>query len=180
MFVCTRRHIYNGYSLTWPTPFTVMCLGCLRPRLLAVSPAINPCASGGDPRSAAGGLATRASRDSLRGAGLSPSLVPLRGLRVRDRHKVIYSGTSGYSFKEWVGASTRRSPAGDFLPTMRQSPRASNQPHFPAIPPDRHDPVPRGSATPEKLKFFFKMHQSVTHMSRLKNVSASVRTSWTT
>jgi uncharacterized protein YecE (DUF72 family) len=30
-------------------------------------------------------------------------------------------------------------------------------------------------ATPESFRFSFKMHQSVTHMSRLKNVDASVR-----
>jgi len=88
---------------------------------------------------------------------------------------VIYSGTSGYSFKEWVGGFyPPKTPAGDFLAyyasrltsveinhTFRRFPRTEMIQSW-------------ADATPESFKFSFKMHQSVTHMSRLKNVSASV------
>jgi uncharacterized protein YecE (DUF72 family) len=89
---------------------------------------------------------------------------------------VIYSGTSGYSFKEWVGAFyPPKTAAGDFLAyyasrltsveinhTFRRFPRMEMIQSW-------------ADATPERFKFSFKMHQSVTHMSRLKNVTVSVR-----
>ena len=89
---------------------------------------------------------------------------------------MIYSGTSGYSFKEWVGGFyPPKTPAGLFLPyyasqlgsveinyTFRRFPRMEMIQSW-------------ADATPESFKFSFKMHQSVTHMSRLRNVSASVR-----
>ena len=89
---------------------------------------------------------------------------------------MIYSGTSGYSFKEWVGAFyPPKTAAGDFLAyyasrltsveinhTFRRFPRMEMIQSW-------------ADATPESFRFSFKMHQSVTHMSRLKNVSASVR-----
>ena len=89
---------------------------------------------------------------------------------------MIYSGTSGYSFKEWVGAFyPPKTPAGEFLPyyasrltsveinhTFRRFPRMETIQSW-------------ADSTPESFKFSFKMHQSVTHMSRLKNVGNSVR-----
>jgi uncharacterized protein YecE (DUF72 family) len=89
---------------------------------------------------------------------------------------VIYSGTSGYSFKEWVGSFyPDKTKATQFLPyyaarlssveinhTFRRFPRTETLSAW-------------ADATPESFRFSFKMHQSVTHMSRLKNVGSSVR-----
>ncbi len=89
---------------------------------------------------------------------------------------MIYSGTSGYSFKEWVGAFyPPKTPAGDFLAYYASKLTSVEINHtFRRFP--RMDMIQSwADATPESFKFSFKMHQSVTHMSRLKNVSASVR-----
>jgi uncharacterized protein YecE (DUF72 family) len=89
---------------------------------------------------------------------------------------VIYFGTSGYSFREWVGSFyPPRTPSSGFLPyyasrltsveinhTFRRFPRIELIESW-------------AEATPESFRFSFKMHQSVTHMARLKNVKASVR-----
>jgi len=89
---------------------------------------------------------------------------------------VIYSGTSGYSFKEWVGAFyPPKTPAGDFLAYYASKLTSVEINHtFRRFP--RMEMIQSwADATPESFRFSFKMHQSVTHMSRLKNVSASVR-----
>jgi uncharacterized protein YecE (DUF72 family) len=88
---------------------------------------------------------------------------------------LIYSGTSGYSFREWVGSFyPPKTPAGEYLRfygtklnsveinhTFRRFPRTEGIQSW-------------ADATPESFRFSFKMHQSVTHMSRLRNVGASV------
>ena len=89
---------------------------------------------------------------------------------------MIYSGTSGYSFKEWVGTFyPEKTPAGEFLRYYAEKLRSVEINHtFRRFP--RMDRIQSwADATPESFKFSFKMHQSVTHMSRLKNVGASVR-----
>jgi uncharacterized protein YecE (DUF72 family) len=89
---------------------------------------------------------------------------------------VIYSGTSGYSFKEWVGAFyPPKTAAGDFLAYYASKLTSVEINHtFRRFP--RMEMIQSwADATPESFKFSFKMHQSVTHMSRLKNVRASVR-----
>jgi uncharacterized protein YecE (DUF72 family) len=89
---------------------------------------------------------------------------------------VIYSGTSGYSFKEWVGTFyPEKTPAGEFLRYYASQLASVEINHtFRRFP--RMDVIQSwADATPESFKFSFKMHQSVTHMSRLKNVDASVR-----
>ena len=89
---------------------------------------------------------------------------------------MIYSGTSGYSFKEWVGTFyPEKTPAAEFLPYYSSKLTSVEINHtFRRFP--RMDRIQSwADATPESFKFSFKMHQSVTHMSRLKNVGASVR-----
>ena len=89
---------------------------------------------------------------------------------------MIYSGTSGYSFKEWVGTFyPEKTPAGEFLRYYAEKLTSVEINHtFRRFP--RMDRIQSwADATPESFKFSFKMHQSVTHMSRLKNVGASVR-----
>lgn len=89
---------------------------------------------------------------------------------------MIYSGTSGYSFKEWVGAFyPEKTAAGEFLLYYASKLTSVEINHtFRRFP--RMDMIQSwADATPESFKFSFKMHQSVTHMSRLKNVAASVR-----
>jgi uncharacterized protein YecE (DUF72 family) len=89
---------------------------------------------------------------------------------------LIYYGTSGYSFREWVGSFyPPKTPSSGFLPyyssrltsveinhTFRRFPRMELIESW-------------AEATPESFRFSLKMHQSVTHMARLKNVGASVR-----
>ena len=89
---------------------------------------------------------------------------------------MIYSGTSGYSFKEWVGAFyPPKTAVGDFLAYYASKLTSVEINHsFRRFP--RMEIIQSwADATPGSFKFSFKMHQSVTHMSRLKNVSASVR-----
>ena len=89
---------------------------------------------------------------------------------------MIYGGCSGYSFREWVGRfyppKTRsrvflRYYAAELGSieinhTFRRFPRIELIETW-------------AEATPEEFRFSFKMHQSVTHMARLNNVSDSVR-----
>jgi uncharacterized protein YecE (DUF72 family) len=89
---------------------------------------------------------------------------------------VIYAGSSGYSFKEWVGTFyPPKTRSRDFLShyaseltsveinhTFRRFPRTELMESW-------------AETTPESFRFSFKMHQSVTHRARLKNVGSSVR-----
>jgi uncharacterized protein YecE (DUF72 family) len=89
---------------------------------------------------------------------------------------VIYAGSSGYSFKEWVGTFyPPKTRSRDFLSyyaseltsveinhTFRRFPRTELMESW-------------AETTPETFRFSFKMHQSVTHRARLKNVGRSVR-----
>ncbi|HXV63346.1 MAG TPA: DUF72 domain-containing protein [Vicinamibacteria bacterium] len=89
---------------------------------------------------------------------------------------MIYAGCSGYSFREWIGAFyPPKTPAREFLHfyasrlnsveinyTFRRFPKS--------------DLVSSWSeSTPSEFRFSLKMHQSVTHMARLRGVGASVR-----
>jgi uncharacterized protein YecE (DUF72 family) len=88
---------------------------------------------------------------------------------------VIYAGCSGYSFKEWVGTFyPAKTPARDFLAhyatelnsveinhTFRRFPRFEVMESW-------------AEKTPESFKLSFKMHQSITHRYRLKNVGRAV------
>jgi uncharacterized protein YecE (DUF72 family) len=89
---------------------------------------------------------------------------------------LIYSGTSGYSFREWIGRFyPPKTPAGEFLHYYATRLASVEINHtFRRFP--RFDTIQSwADATPEAFKFSFKMHQSVTHMSRLRNVGPSVR-----
>jgi uncharacterized protein YecE (DUF72 family) len=88
---------------------------------------------------------------------------------------LLYAGTSGYSFREWVGSFyPPKTPSSGYLPyyasrltsveinhTFRRFPRTELIASW-------------AEATPESFRFSLKMHQSITHMARLKNVAASV------
>ena len=88
---------------------------------------------------------------------------------------MIYAGCSGYSFKEWVGHfyppktkskdylehSARKLNSVEINHTFRRFPRLEVIEAW-------------AEKTPEHFRFSFKMHQSVTHMARLKNVGRSV------
>jgi uncharacterized protein YecE (DUF72 family) len=88
---------------------------------------------------------------------------------------MLYAGTSSYSLKEWVGRFyPPNTPAREYLRffasrigtveinyTYRRFPRSSTSAAWAA-------------ETPEDFRFSFKMHQSVTHIARLKGVGGSV------
>jgi uncharacterized protein YecE (DUF72 family) len=89
---------------------------------------------------------------------------------------MIYAGTSGYSFKEWVGAFyPPRTSSRDFLPYYASKLTSVEINHtfrrFPRLPLLSS----WAEATPPGFRFSFKMHQRVTHRARLKNVGTSVR-----
>jgi len=88
---------------------------------------------------------------------------------------MLYAGTSGYSFKEWVGPFyPAKTPGKKYLAyyasklgsveinhTFRRFPTAALMASWAA-------------ETSEAFKFSIKMHQSVTHVARLKSVGDSV------
>jgi uncharacterized protein YecE (DUF72 family) len=89
---------------------------------------------------------------------------------------MIYGGSSGYSFREWVGRFyPPKTSAKDFLRYYaRELPSVEINHTFRRFP--KLDLIQGwAQATPERFRFSFKMHQSVTHRARLKSVSDSVR-----
>lgn len=127
-------------------------------------------------------MAPRDGRHALRDEKQLAAVVPLFRFRVplgREREgerEVIYAGCSGYSFKEWVGGFYPvRTKARDFLSfyaqelstvevnhTFRRFPRAQLMASWAEV-------------APRSFRFSFKMHQSITHRARLRNVSRAVR-----
>lgn len=89
---------------------------------------------------------------------------------------MIYGGSSGYSFREWVGRFyPPKTPPKEFLRFYAQELGSVEINHtfrrFPKV-----ELIETwADSTPEEFRFSFKMHQSVTHMARLKNVAASVQ-----
>lgn len=89
---------------------------------------------------------------------------------------MIYAGCSGYGYREWVG---RFYPPGtsskDFLSVYASRLASVEVNHtfrrFPRV--ELVDSW--AGATPPSFRFSLKMHQSVTHRYRLRNVSSSVR-----
>lgn len=89
---------------------------------------------------------------------------------------MLYVGTSSYSLKEWVGSFyPPKTPSKEYLRfyasrlmsveinhTFRRFPRTSVAAAWAA-------------ETPEAFRFSFKMHQSITHISRLKGIGSSVQ-----
>ena len=88
---------------------------------------------------------------------------------------MIFAGTSGYSFKEWVGTFyPEKTPAKAFLSHYAKELASVEINHtFRRFP---REELVRAWAeqTPESFKFSFKMHQSVTHRARLRNVRRSL------
>jgi uncharacterized protein YecE (DUF72 family) len=88
---------------------------------------------------------------------------------------LLYVGTSSYSLKEWVGIFyPPKTPAKEYLRyyASRIETVEINYTyrHFP-----RPSTVAKWAAeTPESFRFAFKMHQSVTHIKRLKGIDSSV------
>jgi len=88
---------------------------------------------------------------------------------------VIYAGCSGYSFKEWVGYFyPPKTKSQDYLEHYATKLNSVEINHtFRRFP--RLEVIEAwAEKTPEHFRFSFKMHQSVTHMARLKNVGRSV------
>jgi uncharacterized protein YecE (DUF72 family) len=88
---------------------------------------------------------------------------------------MLYVGTSSYSVKEWVGKFyPLKTPASGYLRYY-----ASRLPSVEINYTYRHFPRPSASEkwaaeTPASFQFSFKMHQSVTHINRLKGILSSV------
>ncbi len=88
---------------------------------------------------------------------------------------MIYAGCSGYSFKEWVGHFyPPKTKPKDYLEHYATKLNSVEINHtfrrFPRI-----EVIEEWVAkTPERFRFSFKMHQSVTHRARLKDVGRSV------
>lgn len=88
---------------------------------------------------------------------------------------MVYAGTSGYSFREWVGSFyPPKTPSKKYLAFYASRLNSVEINHT-----FRRFPKPELTAswageTPESFRFSVKMHQSVTHRSRLKDVADSV------
>lgn len=88
---------------------------------------------------------------------------------------MIYGGCSGYSFKEWVGHFyPPKTKSKDYLEHYAAKLNSVEINHtFRRFP--RLEVIDAWAAkTPEHFRFSFKMHQSVTHRARLKDVGRSV------
>ncbi len=88
---------------------------------------------------------------------------------------MLYVGTSSYSLKEWVGSFyPSKTAAGEYLQyyATRLSTVEVNYTfrHFPRI----STSSSWAAQTPESFRFSFKMHNSVTHVSRLRGIERSV------
>lgn len=88
---------------------------------------------------------------------------------------MIYAGTSGYSFREWVGSFyPQKTPSRKYLAYYASRLNSVEVNHT-----FRRFPRPEIAAgwveaVPESFRFSIKMHQSVTHRARLKDVGDSV------
>ncbi len=89
---------------------------------------------------------------------------------------MLYAGTSGFAFKEWVGPFyPPRTPASKYL-SFYASRLSTVEINYTF----RRFPTERllsswAAQTPPGFKFSLKMHQSITHVARLKNVAGLVR-----
>jgi uncharacterized protein YecE (DUF72 family) len=88
---------------------------------------------------------------------------------------MLYAGTSGYSFREWVGTFyPPKTPANEYLAFYASRLNSVEINHT-----FRRFPTTKllsswAEKTPESFIFSLKMHQSVTHVARLKSVGDSV------
>lgn len=88
---------------------------------------------------------------------------------------MLYAGTSGYSFREWVGTFyPPKTPAAEYLTFYASRLNSVEINHT-----FRRFPTTKllsswAEKTPASFVFSLKMHQSVTHVARLKSVGDSV------
>jgi uncharacterized protein YecE (DUF72 family) len=88
---------------------------------------------------------------------------------------MLYTGTSGYSFKEWVGPFyPPGTPAKEYLAFYSSKLASVEINHTFRRFPTQAITTSWASMTPESFRISVKMHQSVTHVARLKSVGDSV------
>jgi uncharacterized protein YecE (DUF72 family) len=88
---------------------------------------------------------------------------------------VIYAGTSGYSFKKWVGSFyPEKTPSRKYLAYYASRLNSVEVNHTFRRFPRSEVSAGWAEAVPESFRFSIKMHQSVTHRARLKDVGDSV------
>jgi uncharacterized protein YecE (DUF72 family) len=88
---------------------------------------------------------------------------------------MLYTGTSGYSFREWVGTFyPPKTKAADYLTFYASRLNSVEINHTFRRFPTAELLASWAEKTPETFAFSLKMHQSVTHRARLKSVGASV------
>ncbi len=89
---------------------------------------------------------------------------------------MLYAGTSGYSFKEWVGSFyPAKTPGGKYLAYYASRLKTVEINHT-----FRRFPTMKlisswAAQTSASFKFSMKMHQGITHLARLKEVSGPVQ-----
>ncbi len=88
---------------------------------------------------------------------------------------MLYAGTSGYSFREWVGNFyPPKTPAIEYLASYASRLNSVEINHTFRRFPTTKLLTSWAEKTPESFIFSLKMHQSVTHVARLKSVGDSV------
>lgn len=89
---------------------------------------------------------------------------------------MLYVGTSGYSFKEWVGPFYPPGMKGDqYLSFYASRLRTVEINYTFRRFPTRGLAASWAAQTPESFKFSFKVHQGITHVARLKDVGGRVK-----
>jgi uncharacterized protein YecE (DUF72 family) len=88
---------------------------------------------------------------------------------------MLYAGTSGYSFREWVGSFyPAKTPSNKYLSYYASRLNSVEINHTFRRFPKTELLAKWASQTPGSFRFSLKMHQSVTHVARLKSVGDSV------
>jgi uncharacterized protein YecE (DUF72 family) len=88
---------------------------------------------------------------------------------------MLYTGTSGYSFREWVGTFyPPKTPAAEYLAFYASRLNSVEINHTFRRFPTTKLLASWAEKTPESFTFSLKMHQSVTHRARLNSVGESV------
>ena len=88
---------------------------------------------------------------------------------------MIYAGTSGYSFREWVGSFyPLKTPSNKYLAFYASRLSSVEINHTFRRFPTAELTSSWAGETPESFRFSLKMHQRITHRLRLKDVGAAV------
>ena len=89
---------------------------------------------------------------------------------------MLYTGTSGYSFREWVGSFyPPKTPAAEYLAYYASRLNSVEINHTFRRFPTTELLSSWAAKTPETFAFSLKMHQSITHRARLRDVGESVK-----